>query len=98
MDKDFPVKGLDENWAYKAQPEGTTPACLNVRPYDATGQRLRGGQRAGLSKWIATQPNGTNPIQRMGYLPPQSVGGSFADGAGACDLWKQPDGDAGERS
>ena len=73
-DNDFPVKGLDVNWAYKAQPQGTTPACLNVRPYDATGQRLRGGQRAGISKWIATQPNGTHPIQRMIYLPPQTVG------------------------
>jgi hypothetical protein len=65
-DFDFPLKGLDENWAYKAQPEGTTPDCLNVRPFDVTGQRMRGGQRAGLSKYFVTAPNGVGiPIQRL---------------------------------
>ena len=68
-DFDFPVKGLDENWAYKAQPEGTTPSCLNVRPYDVLGQRLRGGQRAGLSKYFPAQPNGNHPIQMMVQEP-----------------------------
>ena len=52
-DFSFPVKGYDENWAYKAQPEGTTPDCLNVRPYDVIAQRLRGGSRPGLSKYVA---------------------------------------------
>jgi len=68
IDLSFPVKGLNENWAYKAQPEGTSPDCLNVRAYDTLGTRLRGGQRPGLSKFFSSQVNGTNPIQRLGFL------------------------------
>ncbi len=68
LDLRFPLKGFDENWAFGAQPEDTTPECLNVRPYDVLGQRLRGGQRPGLSKFIDTQVNGTTPIQRLGLL------------------------------
>jgi hypothetical protein len=76
VDLSFPLKGADENWAYKAQPEGTSPGCLNVRPYDVLGQRLRGGQRAGLSKYIAAQPNGAIPIQMLGTVTqPGTVSG-----------------------
>lgn len=64
----FPLKGLDENWAFRRQPEGTTPECLNVRPFDSVGNRLRGGQRDGLSKYIAGAVNGTNHIQALGYV------------------------------
>ena len=75
-DFSFPVKGYDENWAYKAQPEGTTPDCLNVRPYDVIAQRLRGGSRPGLSKYVAGAINGANPIQRMGLVMRSVIGGS----------------------
>lgn len=75
VDLSFPVKGYDEGWAYKAQPEGTSPDCLNVRPYDVLSQRLRGGQREGLSKWTAAALNGVNPIQRMGVVVKAQVGG-----------------------
>jgi hypothetical protein len=75
VDLSFPVKGLDENWAYKAQPEGTSPDCLNVRPYDPIAARLRGGSRPGISKYFASAVNGSNPIQRMGYVIESIVGG-----------------------
>ena len=74
IDLSMPLRGYDENWAYKAQPEGTSPGCLNVRPYDVLGQRLRGGQRAGLSKYVATPPNGTNPIQMIVQEPTPASG------------------------
>lgn len=73
IDLSLPLKGYDENWAYKAQPEGTSPSCLNVRPYDVLGQRLRGGQRAGISKYIALQPNGAVPIQMLVQEPLSDV-------------------------
>lgn len=50
---EFPKKGLDLNFAYYDQPQDTTPACLNVMPYDPAGQRARGGQRAGTAKLFA---------------------------------------------
>ena len=53
------------------QPPGTTPSCLNVRAFDPRAGRYRGGQRAGLTKYIsdtATAINGTNPIQDMNFL------------------------------
>jgi len=61
----FPLKGLDENWAFNQQPEGTTSDCLNVRPYDAAEHRFRGGQRDGLAKYLTAAVNGTNTIQRI---------------------------------
>lgn len=48
----FPVGGLHTVAAYDQQPPGTTPACSNVRAFDALGGRLRGGQRSGLSKYV----------------------------------------------
>ena len=89
-DFDFPLKGLDENWAYKAQPEGTTPSCLNVRPFDVTGQRMRGGQRPGLSKYFATQPSGSM-IQRLDSVIIDAVV-TAGTGAPLNYLWTQTDG------
>lgn len=83
IDLSMPLRGFDENWAYKAQPEGTSPSCLNVRPYDVLGQRLRGGQRAGLSKYIATRPNGANPIQMLVQEPVAASG--FTEGFAYAD-------------
>ena len=68
IDLRFPVLGKNENWAYSSQPEGTSPDCLNVRPYDVLADRLRGGQRPGTSKFIRTEVNGTAAIQRLGFL------------------------------
>lgn len=45
----FPLKGKSQGWSRDAQPEGTTPDCLNVLPFDLTS-RMRGGARAGFAK------------------------------------------------
>lgn len=61
----FPIKGINENWAFGRQPEGTTPDALNVRPYDVFEGRLRGGQRPGHTKYYTSPVNGANPIQAI---------------------------------
>lgn len=61
----FPLRGLDETWAFDKQPEGTAADALNVRPFDAIDHRLRGGQRDGLSKYLTDAVNGSNHIQRI---------------------------------
>ena len=67
-DVPFPLRGLDQNWAYIRQPEGTTPSCLNVRGYSADVERARGGSRPGLKRAYSTQIGGTNAIQWLGWL------------------------------
>lgn len=64
----FPLKGKHEGAAFRQQPEGTTPDALNVRAFDAIANRLRGGQRNGLSKYIAAAVNGVYPIQAISQL------------------------------
>ena len=64
----FPLKGLDENWAFDKQPEGTAADALNVRPFDAVDHRLRGGQRDGLSKYLTQAVNGSNHIQTLDQI------------------------------
>lgn len=44
----FPLGGLVENAPFTMQPPQTSPALLNVMPYDTEKDRSRGGQRAGL--------------------------------------------------
>lgn len=61
----FPVKGLHEGVGYDIQPAGTATDALNVRGYDHLQKRLRGGRRAGSSKYYANAVNGTNVIQTM---------------------------------
>lgn len=68
VDFPFPIKGKHEGAAYRQQPEGTTPDALNVRAFDAIANRLRGGQRNGLSKYIAAAVNGTSAIQAISQL------------------------------
>jgi hypothetical protein len=65
---DYPLKGVNENFAYRQQPEGTTPDALNVRAYDPISKRQRGGQRNGLSKYITAAVNGSQPIQAISQL------------------------------
>jgi hypothetical protein len=61
----FPLKGLNQTADYEDQPEGTSPDLLNVRPFDATEKRLRGGRRPGLSKWLDDPVLIGLPIQTM---------------------------------
>lgn len=75
----YPIKGKNENWAFGRQPEGTSPDCLNVVPYDAISQRLRGGQRWGLSKYITDAFNGTEIIQGMKQATALTASSGFAE-------------------
>ena len=77
----FPFKGLHEGTGYDFQLEGTTSDAVNVRGYDILQNRLRGGRRAGLSKFNANGPvnqDGAAPIQAMTYA---SVAGTTGDPA-----------------
>ena len=52
FDMPWPTKGLVESLGYETQPRGTTVDCQNVRAYDPGTGRSRGGQRAGLTKYV----------------------------------------------
>jgi hypothetical protein len=48
----FPVKGIDVSCEYGRQPAYTTPEGVNVRSFEPDFNRVRGGSREGLSKFI----------------------------------------------
>lgn len=50
----FPFGGVSEHDAYSRQWDGTCVDARNVRGYDPATGRLRGGQRAGHSKYVST--------------------------------------------
>lgn len=86
----YPLKGIDENWAFGRQPEGTTPDALNVIPFDSLDSRARGGQRWGLSKYYVALHNGANAIQQMTSLalsttPAAPVVDTFTQANGVLD-------------
>ncbi len=73
-DLHFPLCGVDLSMGFDKQPNRqiqsgdyarTTPLGVNVRAYEPGTARARGGQRPGLVKYVATQPNGTNLIQDL---------------------------------
>ncbi len=71
----WPLKGLDENWAYAFQPKSsrerfgdTTPDLKNVRGYDPATGRARGGQRPGLTRYLNAQHSGSNFIQNINHV------------------------------
>lgn len=67
----WPAGGLSEHLAYANQEQATkdSPAttvdCANVRNYDPTTQRLRGAQRAGITKYLSSQVNSSNFVQHI---------------------------------
>ena len=61
----FPVKGVHKVVGFDFQPPGTAPDAMNVRGFDTLRARLRGGRRPGLSKYLDSQINGSNPLQLM---------------------------------
>ena len=65
MDLIFPLRGIDDGWAFGRQPEGSCPDASNVVPFDPISSRARGGQRWGTSKVFAAQHNGSNALQRI---------------------------------
>lgn len=54
----WPVGGVNNNWAYRFQPPGTTPEGQNVRTYEMASGRARGGQRPGLNPLVTAGTTG----------------------------------------
>ncbi len=90
MDLTFPLRGINDAWAFGEQPEGTTPDASNVTPFDSLDSRARGGQRPGLSKYFEDQHNGSAALQRMTTVTAVGDSGSsssyaFTQGDGLLD-------------
>lgn len=69
----FPLAGISEHGAYTYQEEGTCVDARNVRSYDPQTGRLRGGQRAGHTRYVSSQVNGSNPVQHLTHVPSSVV-------------------------
>lgn len=61
----FPVLGLHEGLPAAEQPVRTSFSLQNVRPYDVSDERVRGGQRPGTKLAYTTQVVGEHPIIAM---------------------------------
>ena len=69
VDLPFPVKGIDVATELELQPKGTTPLGQNVRAFEPSTQRARGGARPGLVKYINTQVLGLpSTIQHLNII------------------------------
>lgn len=62
---EYPIGGLSDNVAFGKQPPGTSPVLLNERSIDPRTGRIRGAQRAGLSKYNSNLLSGANPIKHI---------------------------------
>jgi len=61
----FPSEGLNEGLPAQDQPVGTSFSLNNVRPFDISDERVRGGQRPGTSLAFSTRIVGDYPIIKM---------------------------------
>jgi len=64
----FPMGGINENNPYAGQAGVVIARCdhvLNMRPFDSLERRQRGGQRTGISKYIADAVSSSDPIQNI---------------------------------
>ena len=73
----FPVEGLHQGLPAEQQPPTTSFNLGNVRPFDVTEERVRGGQRPGITKAYSTQISGAaHPVVAIfqivtTYIPPE---------------------------
>jgi hypothetical protein len=58
----FPISGLSAGSPAAEQPLTTSFSLQNVRAFDVTDERLRGGQRDGTSLAYTTQIAGAFPV------------------------------------
>ena len=70
----FPIDGLVEGAPSVEQPMRTSFSLSNVRPFDVTSEKVRGGKRPAMVKWSDTDMS--NPIICMTeivstYIPPE---------------------------
>lgn len=66
----FPFRGVDdsvEHDTFRRTPD-TTPVGQNVRAFDAEQDRMRGGSRSGIGRFIDEQVSGENAIQFLGSV------------------------------
>jgi hypothetical protein len=68
IDMPFPLKGIDLSKGYGMQQPGTTVIGQNVRAYEPTSARARGGQRNGIQKYIQGQINGSASVQEINSI------------------------------
>ncbi len=64
----FPVHGINVACEIEQQPEQTTPIGENVRACEPGTQRLRGGARPGLSKYLPQLPSGPTKVQHLNIV------------------------------
>ncbi len=64
----FPFNGIDVSSEFETQPSGTTVDAVNVRAFEPSTLRLRGGSRPGLSRYINQQVSGENLIQHVAFV------------------------------
>ena len=67
FDLPWPSGGLIESTAYESQPRESTVDCQNVRAYEPSTGRSRGGQRAGLVKH-ADARTADGKVQTLGQV------------------------------
>lgn len=66
MKVQFPIEGLVEGLPSCEQPPRTSFSLKNVRPFDISKEKIRGGQRPGLTKAYTTQISGaSHPVLMM---------------------------------
>ena len=61
----FPTEGLAEGMPSAEQPQKTSFSLQNVRPFDVTSEKIRGGKRPGTKLAYTTQVGGVHPILLM---------------------------------
>lgn len=65
----FPRGGLSIDQGFANQPEGTTPAVRNMRPFCSVTGRRRGAKRPGTRKlWNAAASPGADPVKDIGVV------------------------------
>lgn len=83
-DLSFPLRGENLEWEFGDQPGLTTRLGKNVRAYEPSSDRARGGSRSGLSRFLLNQvPAGSHLIQHLEMIvDPQAplLGLSFTAG------------------
>lgn len=62
----FPLGGVDVSDAFDQQRAGTTPIGINVRAFEPSSFRGRGGSRCGLSRYLSGVQGG--PIQSLNLV------------------------------
>lgn len=64
----FPASGLVEGIPAQDQEVGSSFSLQNVRPFDITDERIRGGQRPGSVLAYTTRIVGDFPVIRMAQI------------------------------